>query len=66
MDRLREIMQAHGVTPEALAVRLDAEGIVITASAVRSWMRGDRVPGWRTAVAVARALGVGLDELAGE
>lgn len=64
MDRLREIMQAHGVTPEALAVRLQSEGIAVTAAAVQSWMRGDRIPSFRSAQAVARALGCTMDELA--
>lgn len=63
MNRLPELMQARGVTPEALAVRLDAEGIIITAACVRSWLRGDRVPNFRIAQAVARALGCSLDDL---
>jgi len=64
MDRLTEIMQARGVTPEALAVRLNAEGIIITAACVRTWIRGNRVPNFRTAQAVARALGCTLNDLA--
>ncbi len=61
---LLHLMEAQGLTPEALATRMQGDGATITASAIRSWLSGDRTPTFANAKALATALGCSLDDLA--
>lgn len=60
---LPRIMQSRGITPESLAVRMQASGASVTAGTVRSWMAGYRIPSFRNAQAIATALECTIDDL---
>ena len=62
-DNLPRLMNAQGMTPEALAVALQSRGVTITANTVHTWMRGQRVPQLHTAKELAEALGCTMDDL---
>jgi transcriptional regulator with XRE-family HTH domain len=57
---LRRLREAQGLTQVQLALRAQ-----LSPSAVCQWEQGRRLPSWEAAVALARALGVSLDALAG-
>ncbi len=56
--RIRLLRVGLNLTPEQLGARVGVRGTM-----VRSWEVGDRAPSLRTAVPLAAALGVTLDEL---
>lgn len=62
-ETLPGLMEAQSLTPEALATRMQASGTTVTASAIRSWLSGDRTPNFPNAKALAKALGCSLDAL---
>jgi len=57
---LRRLREARGLTQVQLADRAQ-----LSPAAVCQWEQGRRLPSWEAAVALARALGVSLDALAG-
>jgi transcriptional regulator with XRE-family HTH domain len=59
-ERLQELRRAAGLSQPGLA---QAAGVPV--GTLRNWEQGRRVPLLDTAAAVARALGVTLDDLAG-
>ena len=62
-DNIRRLMDEQGLTPEALAVRIQAGGHAISASTIRGWMCGTRTPNFPNAQALAQALACKLDDL---
>jgi transcriptional regulator with XRE-family HTH domain len=60
-DRLQRLRQAAGLTQIQLADAADSP-----VSSLRNWEQGRRLPQLDTAVLLAEALAVTLDELAGE
>lgn len=57
--RLRRLRLAAGWTQAALAARAG-----VSRRAVIKWERGEREPSWPAVVALARALGVGVERFA--
>lgn len=60
---LPRLMDDHGLTPEALAVRMQGQGAAITSTTVRAWMTGHRTPNFPNAQQLARALDCTIDTL---
>ncbi len=60
-SRLTELREKAGLTPEQLAQRVG-----MTLGAISLLERGDRSPAWATLVALATALGVGVEVFAEE
>jgi transcriptional regulator with XRE-family HTH domain len=60
-QRLQRLREQAGVSQPRLAA---ASGVPV--GTLRGWEQGRRVPRLDTAVAVARALGIPLDELVGD
>jgi transcriptional regulator with XRE-family HTH domain len=60
-SRLTELREKAGMTPEQLAQRVN-----MTLGAISLLERGDRSPAWGTMVALATALGVGVEVFAEE
>jgi transcriptional regulator with XRE-family HTH domain len=60
-ERIRALRKRKGLSQEALARAAD-----VTLNAVQKWEKGERVPNLNRAVALARALGVTVGQLAGE
>jgi transcriptional regulator with XRE-family HTH domain len=60
-QRLQQLRQAKEMTQTELA---EAAGVPV--GTLRCWEQGRRVPLFDAAIRLARALGVSLDELAGE
>ncbi len=59
-ERLKRLRQAAGMSQPQLAL---AAGVPV--GTLREWEQGRRLPSLRGFIAVARGLGVSLDELAG-
>ena len=57
-------MGALRIGPADVAARLDEEGEPVTAHTVRGWMRGEYMPHNDRLAALARALDVGLTDVA--
>ena len=62
-DNLRRLMEAQGLTPEALAVRMQTSNVPVTYAAVRGWLSGTRTPNFANLRALASALKCSLDIL---
>ena len=57
---VRTVRAAQGMTQKQLAGRVG-----VSPSVIAAYERGVRSPSWRSALAIADALGVTLDQLAG-
>ena len=62
-DNITHLMRERDLTPEALAVAMQRIGKPVTAGTVRSWMTGDRVPGFQNMIGLTTALGCSADDL---
>ena len=60
MPRLRAVLEEKEVTQKSLAKKAG-----VTASTMCKYVNGDREPGVRTAIRMARMLGVTVEELFG-